>query len=206
MSTATSTTMETAFDDFIKKTRELFARESEPEKRWVTMHPFMKELLNDPKVIEASKKWPVCKRIDNRTQNLLFYEDPDYKFVLNGMVFSADRDYGVPDHLHDHGHIYTLYGLLDGRQRIMRYERTDDRSKPDFAQVRSVSNSECVPGEIDLVRPWEIHAEASAGERVVALIARSERSGGFLQGRYVPETNKYWQGYGPIQVPTPFYS
>jgi len=37
------------------------------------------------------------------------------------------------------------------------------------------------------------------------LIARSEKSGGFLQGRYVPEKNSYWQGYGPIQVPTPFY-
>ena len=205
MSNATSTGTETAFECFIRKTRKLFAEESEPEKRWVAMYPFMTELLADPKVIEASKKWPVCQRVDNRTQNLLFYEDPEYKFVLNGMVFGADRDYGIPDRLHDHGHIYTLYGLLDGRQRILRYERIDDRSKPDYAEVRSTSNSECGPGEIDLVRPWEIHAEASAGERVVALIARSERSGGFLQGRYVPEKNSYWQGYGPIQVPTPFY-
>ena len=37
------------------------------------------------------------------------------------------------------------------------------------------------------------------------LIARSEKSGGFLQGRYIPEKNSYWQGYGPIQVPTSFY-
>lgn len=206
MNHAASMTAETSLECFIKKTRELFARESDPEERWVAMRPFMEELLADPKVIEASKKWPTCQRIDNRTQNLLFYEDPDYKFVLNGMVFSADRDYGVPDRLHDHGHIYTLYGLLDGRQRIMRYERIDDRSKPDYAEVRSTFNSECAAGEIDLVRPWEIHAEASAGERVVALIARSERSGGFLQGRYVPEKNSYWQGYGPIQVPTPFYN
>jgi predicted metal-dependent enzyme (double-stranded beta helix superfamily) len=205
MGNANAAATETSLERFIKKTRELFARESDPETRWTTMHPFMKELLDDPRVIEASKKWPTCQRIDNRTQNLLFYEDPDYKFVLNGMVFSSDRDYGVPDRLHDHGHIYTLYGLLDGKQRILRYERIDDRSTPDFAEVRSLSNSECGPGEIDLVRPWEIHAEASAGERVVALIARSERSGGFLQGRYVPEKNSYWQGYGPIQVPTPFY-
>jgi len=205
MNTSTLIRTETSLERFINKTRELFSRESEPEKRWVAMHPFMEELLDDPKVIEAAKKWPTCQRIDNRTQNLLFYEDPDYKFVLNGMVFSADRDYGVPDRLHDHGHIYTLYGLLDGKQRILRYERIDDRSKSDYAEVKSISNSECGPGEVDLVRPWEIHAEASAGERVVALIARSEKSGGFLQGRYIPEKNSYWQGYGPIQVPTSFY-
>ena len=87
----------------------------------------------------------------------------------------------------------------------MRYERIDDGSRPDYCEVRSISNSECGPGEIDLVRPWEVHAEASIGQRVVALIARSEKSGDFLQGRYVPEKNIYWQGYGPIQVPTPFY-
>jgi predicted metal-dependent enzyme (double-stranded beta helix superfamily) len=205
MSTATATIVETALERFVRKTRDLFSREPDPEKRWTTMSPFMEELLADPKVIEASKKWPFCRRVDKRVQNLLFYEDPDYGFVLNGLVFAPDFDKGVPDHLHDHGHIYTLYGLLDGRQRILRYERIDNRSRPDYAEVRSVSNSECGPGEIDLVRPWEIHAEASIGERVVALIARSEKSGGFLQGRYVPAKNSYWQGYGPLQVPTAFY-
>ena len=55
-------------------------------------------------------------------------------------------------------------------------------------------------GKIDLVPPYEIHAEESGDERTVAIIVRAEKAGGFLQGRYDPATNKYWQGYGPKQT------
>ena len=64
----------------------------------------------------------------------------------------------------------------------------------------------CGPGGIDLVRPFEIHSEDTLGERAVAVIVRSELSGGFMQGRYQPETNGYWQGLGPRQTRLPFYS
>jgi hypothetical protein len=56
-------------------------------------------------------------------------------------------------------------------------------------------------GKIDLVPPFEIHAEESGDERTVAIIIRAEKAGGFLQGRYDPAINKYWQGYGPEQIP-----
>jgi hypothetical protein len=52
-----------------------------------------------------------------------------------------------------------------------------------------------------LVPPYEIHAEESGEGRTVAIIVRAEKAGGFLQGRYDPATNKYWQGYGPEQIP-----
>jgi hypothetical protein len=35
----------------------------------------------------------------------------------------------------------------------------------------------------------------------VAIIVRAEKAGGFLQGRYDPVNKKYWQGYGPEQIP-----
>ena len=47
--------------------------------------------------------------------------------------------------------------------------------------------------KLDLVRPWQIHAEESGEERIVAIIVRAEKPGGFLQGRCDPETCKYWQ-------------
>jgi hypothetical protein len=59
---------------------------------------------------------------------------------------------------------------------------------------------------IDLVRPYEIHSEDTMGERAVAVIIRSELSGGFMQGRYKPDTNGYWQGLGPRQTRLPFFS
>jgi hypothetical protein len=201
----TSTKTQTALDRFVSRTRELFARENDLEKRWTALSPILADLLADGDVVAAAKNWPECKFIDKRVQNLIFYEDPDYKFVINGLVVDNVGYRNIATRIHDHGPIYTLYGLLDGRQRIERYERLDDGSKPDYAEIRTTVDSECGPGEIDLVRPFEIHAEDQLGERSVAIIIRSERSGEFLQGRYFPDRNGYEQSLGPVEVPIPFY-
>ena len=91
--------------------------------------------------------------------------------------------------------------MLDGRERIERYERIDDRSKPNYAEIRQTTNLHVGPGEIDLVKPYEIHTEKTVGERTVAVIIRSEKSGGFNQGRYNLETNEYFESLGPRQTP-----
>jgi predicted metal-dependent enzyme (double-stranded beta helix superfamily) len=201
----TTTTTQNALDRFVAKTRDLFAREADPEKRWTQMDPILAEMLADPEIVEASKKWPDCTILDGRVENLLFYEDPDFKFAVNGLVVNA-AGYASGNRIHDHAHIYTLYGVLDGRQNIERYERLDDRSKPDYAEIRALSKSVCAPGEIDLVRPYEIHTETTIGERAVALIIRSEKSGSFNQGRYLPETNGYYESLGPRQTPLDIYN
>ena len=103
--------------------------------------------------------------------------------------------------IHDHAQNWTLYGVLDGSESIERYERVDDRSKPDYAEVRKSVNVKVSTGKIDLVPPYAIHAEESGDERTVAIIVRAEKAGGFLQGRYDSATNKYWRGYGPKQLP-----
>lgn len=197
----TTTTSETSLDRFIAKTRELFAREPDQEKRFTALSPILAELLADPAVIEASKKWPDCRFIDGRIQNLMFYEDPDYKFVINGLVVNQ-AGFESKVRLHDHGRVWTLYGLLDGHQIIERYERVDDGSNPDYAEVRATVNSECVPGEIDLVRPFEIHAEDTSGDRAVAIIIRSENHSELFMRRFDQATKRSWEGLGPVFVPT----
>jgi hypothetical protein len=190
-------------DHFIAETRDLFASESDPEARWVAMSPILTELLADPEIQAASERWPANVFTD-RAENLLFYEDPDYGFVINGLKREVEAKPAFnPEHpdwrgLHDHAHIYTLYGVLDGVEMLERYlpaegvERTDE-----YVEIVEVGNFEVAPGTVDLVRPYEIHAERSLGKNTVAVIVRSERSGGFLQGRYNAETGEYWQGYGP---------
>ncbi|MFN0073887.1 MAG: hypothetical protein ACKVVP_20595 [Chloroflexota bacterium] len=190
----------TALDRFVQQTRTLFDSEPDLGARWGKLTPLLRELIADPEVIEASHHWPDCVPVDGRAENLLFYEDPDHKFAINGLVISA-AGYGSANRIHDHAHIYTLYGLLDGHQSIERYERLDDRSRPDYAEIRTISVSHCGPGEIDLVPPFEIHRETSVGERAVAVIIRSEKSGGFNQGRYLPESNGYYESLGPQQTP-----
>jgi predicted metal-dependent enzyme (double-stranded beta helix superfamily) len=187
---------ESAVEKFIAATRELFTAESDPKRRWESMPPLLQELLADPAVREQSKHWPTCSQT-GRAQNLLFYEDPDHKFVMNGLIKAPKSR----TQIHDHAHNWTLYGVLDGTETIERYERVDDGSRPDYAELRKTVDVEVSAGEIDLVPPFEIHAEESGEQRTVAIIIRAEKAGGFLQGRYDPATNKYWQGYGPEQIP-----
>jgi hypothetical protein len=196
---------QTSLERFIAKAREAYASESDPATRWNSLAPALSELLADPKVVESAKSWPACTIVDNQVDNLLFYEDPDYKFVINGLVVPPSG-FQVTSRVHDHGHIYTLYGLLDGHQKIERYERLDDGSKPDFAELRKTFDSDCGPGEVDLVGPFEIHAEDTLGERQVAIIVRSERTGSFPQGRYYPDERRYESMVGPRQTPFAFYA
>lgn len=187
----------TAVQNFIESARQLFAEEKDAAKRWEKMSPLLQVLLADPMVKEQSKSWPDCSQGSERAENLLFYEDPDYKFVINGLIKAPK----TRTQIHDHAHNWTLYGVLDGTESIERYERIDDGSKADYAEIRQSVNVKVGPGKIDLVPPYQIHAEESGEERTVAIIVRAEKAGGFLQGRYDPKTHKYWQGYGPKQIP-----
>ena len=185
-----------ALQKFIESARKLHAEENDPAKRWEKMTPVLQELLADSSIREQSKSWPTCSQAD-RAQNLLFYEDPEYRFVINGLIKAPKSR----TQIHDHAHNWTLYGVLDGNETIERYERIDDGRKPDYADIRKTVDVKVGPGKIDLVPPYEIHAEESGEERTVAIIVRAERAGGFLQRRYDPATKKYWQGYGPEQIP-----
>jgi predicted metal-dependent enzyme (double-stranded beta helix superfamily) len=185
-----------AVQKFIFSARKLHGEEKDASKRWEKMIPLLQELISDSAVKDQSRSWPACRQSD-RAQNLLFYEDPDYKFVINGLI----KDPRSRTQIHDHAHNWTLYGVLDGHETIERYERIDDRSRPEYADIRQTENVNVGPGKVDLVSPYQIHAEESGEERTVAIIVRAEKAGGFLQGRYDPATKKYWQGYGPEQIP-----
>jgi predicted metal-dependent enzyme (double-stranded beta helix superfamily) len=185
-----------AVQKFILSARKLHAEEKDASKRWEKMIPLLQELISDSVVKDQSRNWPACRQSD-RAQNLLFYEDPDYKFVINGLI----KDPRSRTQIHDHAHNWTLYGVLDGHETIERYERIDDRSRPEYAEIRQTENVKVGPGKVDLVAPYQIHAEESGEERTVAIIVRAEKAGSFLQGRYDPAAKKYWQGYGPEQIP-----
>jgi predicted metal-dependent enzyme (double-stranded beta helix superfamily) len=185
-----------ALNRFIASARTLFAQEQNVEKRWEKISPLVRELLADPSIRASSKHWPDCAHAE-RAENLLFYEDPEFGFVINGLTKAPH----TRTQIHDHAHNWTLYGVLDGTETIVRYERLDDGSRRDYAELRGTSKFRAGPGDVDLVRPGEIHAEASGEERTVAIIVRAEKPGGFLQGRYDPVNKKYWQGHGPVQIP-----
>ena len=187
---------ETALSRFIAGARSLWAWEPDSEKRWAKLGPLLRELLADPELRARSREWP-ARAPHDPPENLVFYEDPEFGFVVNGLIKAP----GTRTPIHDHAHNWTLYGVLDGSETIERYERVDDGAKPEHAELRQTGHFRVGPGELDLVHPFEIHAEESGAERTVAIIVRAEKPGGFLQGRYDLASKKYSHGYGPKQVP-----
>jgi predicted metal-dependent enzyme (double-stranded beta helix superfamily) len=192
---------ETVATAFIAAVRQLHAEVPDEAERWQRIAALLPDLLAEPRLRAQAADWPDCNQgaAGGRAENLLFYEDPDYGFVINGLIKASHRRTVI----HDHAQLWTAYGVLDGQETIERYERIDDGSREGYAEVRQTANFGVGPGAVDLVPPWQIHAEESGDERTVALIVRSGKPGDFLQNRFDPAERRTWQGYGPVQIPYP---
>jgi predicted metal-dependent enzyme (double-stranded beta helix superfamily) len=183
-----------AFEKFIQDLRAAWAELPEMEARMKKGQKLLEDLIKDPPLREASKTWPSTEG----RKNLLFYEDPDYGFAINGVVRLPRRKGSI----HDHAHSWTAYGLLDGTESLERYRRVDDHSKDGYAQLELESVTEGKPGKVDLVPPFDAHAEQGGPTRSVAIILRSERvSGKVLQGSYSTENNSVRGIDGPTNIP-----
>jgi predicted metal-dependent enzyme (double-stranded beta helix superfamily) len=183
-----------AFEKFIQGLRAAWAELPDVEARMKKGQRLLEELVNDQSLREASKTWPSTEG----RKNLLFYEDPDYGFAINGVV----RVPGRKGSIHDHAHSWTAYGLLDGTESLERYRRVDDLSKEGYAKLELESVTEGKPGKVDLVPPFDAHSEQGGPTRSVAVILRSERvSGKVLQGSYSMENNTIRRIDGPMNIP-----
>jgi predicted metal-dependent enzyme (double-stranded beta helix superfamily) len=180
------------FDGFIQQLRRVWSSIDDVETRMKRAEVLLEQLLADAAIIAHSKQWPWTPG-----QNLLLYEDPDYHFVINATV----RKPGSKGMVHDHGHSWTLYGLLEGNEQIERYKRLDDGKRLGHAELKLVSSREMGPGGVDFVPPYEVHAERGGPERSVAVIVRSERMvGRFKQQLFDTDNSAVTEGWGPEQV------
>ena len=181
-------------EHFIRDLRATWADLPDMEARMKKGQQLLEELVKDSTLREASKNWPSTEG----RKNLLFYEDPDYGFAINGVV----RVPGRKGSIHDHAHSWTAYGLLDGTESLERYRRLDDGSKEGYAKLELESVTQGNPGKVDLVPPFDAHAEQGGPMRSVAVILRSERvSGKVLQGSYSMENNTVRRIDGPTNIP-----
>jgi predicted metal-dependent enzyme (double-stranded beta helix superfamily) len=181
-----------AFDDFIQKLRHVWSTIDDVETRMKRAEVLLQQLLADAAMMADSKQWPWTPG-----QNLLLYEDPDHHFVINATV----RKPASKGMVHDHGHSWTLYGLLEGTEEIERYKRLDDGKLPGHAELRLVSSREMGQGGVDFVPPYEVHAERGGPARSVAVIVRSERMvGRFKQHLFDTDKSAVTEGWGPEQV------
>ena len=66
---------------FVAEVRALYAALGDPAQVWPAAKAPMAALLKDPQLAALAKDWPVSDH-----ENLLFYEDPDFGFVVNGLI------------------------------------------------------------------------------------------------------------------------
>ena len=184
-----------AFEKFVSDLRDIWSEFPDDETRMKRAHALMdSDLLPEPALREHCKDWPSTEG----RKNLLFYTDPDYGFVINGVVRVPGRTGSV----HDHADGWVLYGLLDGTESLERFKAVESRKEEGYVKVELVSDTKGQAGKADLVPPYDIHAEQGSDVRSVAVILRSRvLVGEVLQGRYNRETGEYYEGSGPEQIP-----
>jgi predicted metal-dependent enzyme (double-stranded beta helix superfamily) len=177
--------------------RALYAQGLDGKELWYAIASAMRKLLADPALKERAQGWPATVESAPSVRNLLFYEDPDYGFVFNATV----RKPNVVTNVHDHGNVWTLYGLIEGSETMYRYERTDGGA-PDVgpATLDLVGRHSIGPGDIDVVPPGKIHQEHAGAERSIAFIVRARRPGTFPQHYYDPQTGAVSVTHGPQQI------
>jgi len=187
-----------AVRSFVAGVRAIYGRVSDMEDRLTQIKPLLEKLLMDKSLDELSQSWPFRNDPSRGyVENLLFYEDPDYGFVLNSLMKKPGESTAV----HDHAHTWTLYGVLRGSERVDRFKRTDDGARKGKAILEPLDDHTVKPGYIDFVRPYEIHVEHAGAEPVVGVIFRSHRVGGFFQNFYDLESGKIRKTKGPTQIP-----
>ena len=183
-----------AFTSFIENLRAIWRQETDTQKRMEGARDQLQKLVSDPALQEHSRSWPSTEG----RKNLLLHSDDEFGFIVNAVVRVPGRFGSV----HDHADAWTAYGVCDGSEYLERYERLDDGSNPDHAELRKVSTTLGTPGTVDLVAPWAIHAEQGGDGRSAAVIVRSQYLvGRVLQGNYNPETKVRREQSGPQQIP-----
>ncbi len=194
-------------ETLISEVRALCAASMSAEDRWTAAAASMRTLLADAELREHARGWPTSPALlglQGKHANLLFYEDPDHGFVLNGLI----KPPGARTTIHDHGRSVTLYGVITGAEKVVRYAVSDavplaDASESGLlsrARVAVTEESDVGPGHIDYIRPWEVHAEVNGAASTAALILRSQRSGTYVQNIFDAGSGAVEQYHGPRQI------
>jgi predicted metal-dependent enzyme (double-stranded beta helix superfamily) len=185
-----------SIDGFVAAMHGLFALELDDAERWRRVGTLLPMLLDDPELRASARDWPTTQ-YGNAATNLLFYEDPERKFVINGLV----KDPHAATPIHDHAHTWTAYGVIEGSERVLRYAIAEGDRDSERARLAPAGEYTVAPGYVDVVPPHEPHAEIAGDGRTVAVIVRSERVGGFPQNMYDLATGRIERRPGPTSIP-----
>ena len=170
-----------AFATFIENLRSHFSKKYSEAEHWEGVRKILQILCTDEEMRTKSREWPAKRGVE-----LELHHDIDYKFFVGALIRQPKHRANV----HDHAHTWTIYGVLDGKERTHVYKRLDDGSSMGKAEIKLLAQNEAPTGHVDIVPPWVPHSEWGMGERSVAITVRSQRPGGYAQNRFNLETGE----------------
>jgi len=187
-----------SIDRFAARMQDLWREPLPDAERWERVRVLMPVLLEDPELRRAAAGWDDTNGDGyTTTTNLLLYEDPQFGFVINALVKAE----GGEVRPHDHAHTWTAYGVIEGIEKVLRYDLVAGDRESDRAELRLARESVVAPGSVDVIGPYETHAEVAASGRTVAVIVRSQRVGIALHAIHDLKTGAVERRVGPAQVP-----
>jgi predicted metal-dependent enzyme (double-stranded beta helix superfamily) len=107
----------------------------------------------------------------------LLHEEPDHSLAVFAASWLPGR--GAPPH--DHGTWSIVVGV-DGPERNVFYERSDDRSRPGYADLRQIGEQVFGPGEVLAMPDGTIHSVHNDTERVTLSL--------HVYGRHINHTQR----------------
>ncbi len=176
-----------AMNDFAAAMRVLFAEPLDDATRRQRVKPLLGTMLAAPDLIASAERWPTSEV----KTNLLFYQDPSYGFVVNGLI--KDPNDATP--IHDH--TWTAYGVIEGMERV--YNFAVKSGDGDRAIIEPAGEYVVAPRHVEVVPPNFPHAEI-AQTRSAAVIVRSERLSGFKQRIFDADAGTVRRLPGPTPI------
>ncbi|MSQ24532.1 MAG: hypothetical protein EXR58_08335 [Chloroflexi bacterium] len=139
----------------------------------------MREALRDPQFLPG-ERWS--------------YTDPHQLFQIHAGPSAPGNDTGP----HDHGEHWVVYGVRRGALETTRYERLDDGSDADYAELRSVNQFVLGPGDVDAIEPWGIHNQKNATDQTAFdFVLRGNPNPTYLRNKFDLETRRVTRIGGP---------
>ncbi len=119
----------------------------------------------------------------------LLHEEPDHSLAVFAIAW-APHD-GTP--IHDHG-TWAVVAGVDGVERNIKYNRLDDRSRPDYAELEERCTFTAAVGDVVCLKPNGIHLVWNDNDHVtVSLHTYGQHINHTGRSTFNPETNEVAQ-------------
>ena len=140
---------------FVAEVRHAISRRLPAKETLALLAPGFKRLLANRSFLR--------ERVDSGGpvgDEICLYEDPEFGFVVLARGVSPRRDAQGSSHAvlpHDHGPLWALYGIFEGKSRLRRYEPDAAEQSGDFPGLRMTRDVPAQAGDIDAIEPHNMH-------------------------------------------------